>query len=184
MKPLAAAIAWALIVLVPNSSRGMAIFGHPKDAASNQDSWDWRHDGIGADGAIKSAPLPPDWPAGLTAVPGATTRQEPRLPADNDWETALDSSAAKTTDRSPGAAPAAGRTWRLPEPATIAIWSSLGLLLGLRAWQHRRSGATLEWCDTQPSLASQRRPWSSQQRLAIRQTIQRGCRQEIETGGL
>ena len=69
MKPLAAAIAWALIVLVPNSSRGMAIFGHPKDAASNQDSWDWRHDGIGADGAIKSAPLPPDWPAGLTAVP-------------------------------------------------------------------------------------------------------------------
>ena len=54
MKPLAAAIAWALIVLVPNSSRGMAIFGHPKDAASNQDSWDWRHDGIGADGASQS----------------------------------------------------------------------------------------------------------------------------------
>jgi hypothetical protein len=160
----------------------MAIFGHPKDAASNPDSWDWRHDGMGAD-AIKSPPLPPNWPTGLTAVPGPTTRQEPRSPADSDWETALDS-AAKTTNRSPGAAPAAGRTWRLPEPATIAIWSSLGLLLGLRVWQHRRSEAIWGGGDTVPSLASNRRPWSSQQRLAIRQTIQRGCRQEFETGGL
>ncbi len=170
MKRTVAAIALALVVLLPNSSRGMAIFAYPGDAASNQDSWEWRHEGVGPDSRTGSSPLPPNCPAGLTA--------------DSDWETAL-ARAAKTTDGSTGGpAPAAGRIWRLPEPATIAIWSSLGLLLGLRVWRQRRRGAAGGGADAFPPLASHRRPWSSQQRLAIQRTIQRGCRQEFDTGSV
>jgi hypothetical protein len=161
----------------------MAIFGPPKDAAGDQDSWDWRHEGAGT-GARVSPP-----PAGR--------------PADSGWEAALDSAAkADSATQTDAAAKAngavkteglpngstAGRVWRLPEPATLAIWSSLGLFLGLRVWQRRRKG--MAWGDGEdggedlPPLASHRRPWSSQQRLAIRRTIERGCRQELGTGGL
>jgi hypothetical protein len=161
----------------------MAIFGGPQDAAGNQDSWDWRHDVAGPDGSVKASLLSPNWPAGFTAGPGTTLRHEPGRPA-NDWETALDGAAKVTDESAGGPASPAGRIWRLPEPATIAIWSSLGLLLGLRMWRQRRMGAAEDGADARPPLATHRRPWSSQQRLAIRRTIERGGRQEFGSGGL
>ncbi len=171
MRIFAAVIALALVVLLPNSSPGMAIFGPSKDAASDQDSWDWRHERAGTGARVSplpaSRPADCDWEAAFAAQTGGAAKAD----------------GAAKTEGSPNV-PTAGRVWRLPEPATLAIWSSLGLFLGLRVWQRRRREMAWDTGEDLPPLASHRRTWSSQQRLAIRRTIERGCRQELGTGGL
>jgi hypothetical protein len=55
----------------------------------------------------------------------------------------------------------------VPEPATIIIWSLLGMSswLGLRVWRRRGNSA---------DLGSGRRPWSPEDRRAIREIVARG----------
>jgi hypothetical protein len=72
----------------------------------------------------------------------------------------------------------------LPEPATLVIWSVFGAgFLGTRVCRRRRGIACSER-DAVAAIAIPRRRWSDEQRIAIRQTIERGRRQESKFGDL
>jgi len=58
----------------------------------------------------------------------------------------------------------------IPEPATIAVWTLLGLCwAGLRVWRRRRKGGPIELTNAEPA----RRPWTHENRVAIRRMLDR-----------
>ena len=70
------------------------------------------------------------------------------------------------------------RRQTLPEPATLAVWSLIGLCwAGVSCWRQRRgaSRSELHW-NRRPTRHSRvRPPWPEHVRTAVREIIDRGC---------
>ncbi|MEN6457942.1 MAG: hypothetical protein ABFC63_03365 [Thermoguttaceae bacterium] len=169
MKRAIALISLMSLAMLPVSAAGMAVVANTENAPQNS---------INLGEPSFGEPWPSDSPS-----------FSPIAREFSGWN---DSSGCANTDRGshhpgghgPGCGPAPhddpppnqDHDVCLPEPATLAIWSLLGLMLAVRVWQRRRTDA----CDA-PTLACQpiavpARRWTHEQRAAIRESLERHCR--------
>lgn len=174
MKRIIVAICLALFVTWAIPSRGMPLLGHsqPLAAATSVGLGQWRGDPSEA-----FAGRPRVVFSGSQAEDGGTAGQgtlAQRPAASTASSRALDVRCAETGAQTADAGAATKRSVSiLAEPATLAIWSFLGLLFGLRVWRRRKSHVA--GASKQIAAAMHRPSWSDEQRDAIRETIERHC---------
>ncbi|MCE5268550.1 MAG: hypothetical protein LLG00_11760 [Planctomycetaceae bacterium] len=172
MKRATAVAIIAFVVMTPALCSGMAILGHNNDGSSRPASLDpgaFRTDDAAVGARTVLAGFRDRWSNLNKSTDGNESKQWTGRYVDSGIDDATTCPSNEKTDDEQ----APPTVTDLAEPATLAIWSFLGVLLGLRVWRRRR--ADFAWDgdrdDATPPL--HRRPWSNEQRTAIRQLIER-----------